>query len=94
MNTKPLRRRSYVHALLMAMAMGGIGAGCGEAEPIAERASALDSCRGGARNFGPKSTRFRSPSARCDAGEAERRNCRWVRRGARGGVHSIGGMPS
>lgn len=73
MNTKPLRRSFYVHALLTAMAIGGIGAGCGEAEPLSEKSSALGACWGGLRYttsiFG---TKMGAPDGyRCPGGNAK-----------------------
>jgi hypothetical protein len=44
MNQSPCRRSSFF-ALLIAMTMGGVGAGCGEgAEPVSDKTSALSSC--------------------------------------------------
>jgi hypothetical protein len=41
MHNESLRRRSYFQALLIAVAMGGLGAGCGEADDFSEKTSAL-----------------------------------------------------
>lgn len=51
MHNKSMRRCFYVHALLTAMVLGGLSAGCGGADPLAETSSALSTCGGGAHHL-------------------------------------------